>query len=260
MRSLPLLVLAVLLCANLASADPSNLGGGVLIAHHPPGLQFTSGQDWCDRYENEFAIDSCQAQNNRIDINGNVSGSVWYVLAAWDEGKEFCAAEFGLGSYTAANYSLVEYGPCGSDVLTIPTSNWPGPGEGISLAVAQEDSWSGTFLPIYYFAGYAYGEDLIPLTTDPAQQFAGFSNCAVPPVSWDASVLGGMGIRSDGTYACYGGGEGLDGGEEGLDGNGFEHDVEYIPPRNPSSTVSVYIDPAAITFGDRSGDIAQSCG
>jgi len=62
--------LALMLIVDLAGADPSILEDGVLIAHHPPGLEFTSGQDWCDRYEQEYAIDSCPEQNNRIDLNG----------------------------------------------------------------------------------------------------------------------------------------------------------------------------------------------
>jgi len=138
-------LLPLMFIADLASADPTALDDGVLIAHHPPGLEFTSGQEWCDRYEQEFAIDSCEAQHNRIDLDGHEGdGSVWYVLAAWEEAKEWCAVEFGLGEYTAANYPLVEHGPCGTGALTIPTSGWPGPGEGISIAVPADAPWSGS--------------------------------------------------------------------------------------------------------------------
>jgi len=211
-------LLPLMLMADLISADPTALDDGVLIAHHPPGLEFTSGQDWCDRYEQEFAIDSCEAQHNRIDLDGNQGdGSVWYVLAAWEEAKEWCAVEFGLGAYTAANYPLVEHGPCGSGALTIPTSGWP------------------NFVPVYFFAGYAYGEDLIPLSVDPAQNFAGFSNCAAPPETWSASALGGMGLFTDGIYACGGGGEGLDGGGDAPDGQGSDSlpmSLDWCAPRS----------------------------
>jgi len=228
MRLWSLLVspLALMLIVDLAGADPAILEDGVLIAHHPPGLEFTSGQDWCDRYEQEFAIDSCAEQSNRIDLNGyQGDGSVWYVLAAWGEAKDWCAVEFGLGAYTAANYAFVEHGPCGSGALTIPTSGWPGPGEGISIAVPADEPWSGSFVPVYFFAGYAYGEDLIPLSIDPAQNFAGFSSCATPPDTWTATALGGMGIFREGAYSCYPGGEGLDGGEDSPPG-----DIDYGPP------------------------------
>jgi hypothetical protein len=64
-------LLLVLLMPGSVLSDSSNLEGGVFIAHHPPGLQYTDGQDRCARYFQEFAIDSCSEQNTRIDLDGN---------------------------------------------------------------------------------------------------------------------------------------------------------------------------------------------
>jgi hypothetical protein len=117
-----------LLMIGTAHGDSSNLEGGVLIAHHPAGLQYSAGTDWCQRYVEEFAIDSCSEQHNRIDLDGNEGQSpVWFVLAAWTENKQWCGTEFGLGQYDPDVYAFTEWGPCSpGENLEIPTENWPG--------------------------------------------------------------------------------------------------------------------------------------
>ncbi len=213
------LILLVLLVPGSAVPDSSNLEGGVFIAHHPPGLQYTSGQDWCARYFQEFAIDSCSEQNNRIDLDGNEgAGSVWFVLAAWAEEKEWCGTEFGFAAYDSTIYVFEQWGPCFPDGsgggLQIPTAGWPGPNAGVSLSISGTP-WSGNFTPVYWFAGYAYYEGEIPLAVNPSSEFGGTANCQMPPQAFAASAFGAMGIFEDGISACP---EELDQDEGGLDG------------------------------------------
>jgi hypothetical protein len=213
------LLLLVLLMPGSALSDSSNLEGGVFIAHHPPGLQYTSGQDWCARYFQEFAIDSCSEQNSRIDLDGNQGqSSVWFVLAAWAEEKEWCGAEFGFAQYDSTIYAFISSGPCFPDGsgggLEIPTAGWPGPNAGVALSISGAP-WSGNFVPVYFFAGYAYYQGEMPLAANPSSEFGGTANCETPPQSWAATAFGAMGIFQDGTSACP---EELDGGGGGLDG------------------------------------------
>jgi gingipain R len=213
------LILLLLLTPGLAFSDSSNLEGGVFIAHHPPGLQFSAGQDYCQRYFQDFAIDSCSEQNNRIDLDGNQGQtSVWYVLAAWGEEKEWCGAEFGFAAFDSTIYGFTQWGPCfpggANDGLQLATTGWPGPNAGVSLSISSTP-WSGNFVPIYWFMGYSYYQGEIPLAVNPGSAFGGTANCETPPQSWDATAFGGMGIFQEGTYACP---EGLDGGGGGLDG------------------------------------------
>jgi len=224
------LVLLALLMPGSALSDSSNLEGGAFIAHHPPGLQYTSGQDWCARYFQEFAIDSCSQQNNRIDLDGNDGEeSVWFVLAAWDEEKEWCGTEFGFADYDSTIYVFDQWGPCPSSALAIPTPGWPGPDEGIALSL-PDMTWMGNLVPVFWFAGYAYDQGTIPLAANPASGFGGTANCATPPQAWPATSFGAMGIFQDGTYACpevLDGGGGLDGGmqPDGAEGyGGYEPD------------------------------------
>ncbi len=211
-RKLFVLFCAFGIVAGSAAADPANLAGGAFIAHHPMGMEFSSeppAGGWCQEYWDHYRIEECEDQVNRIDTANAV---IWFVLAAWAEEKEWCGTEFGLGEYDAADFFIEDYGPCWpEDGLEIPTASWPGPGEGTAIVVTGTP-WEGNFVPVYWFAGYAYEEELIPLAADPATGFAGTSNCANPPQAWAADSLGGMGLFQDGVYACP---EGLMAGGQG---------------------------------------------
>jgi hypothetical protein len=160
-----------------ALADPADLSNGVFIAHAPSSFQYTNSPptgSWCGAYTEYAAIDSCSEQINEVDTQGPV---VWYVLSAWTESKQWCGAQFGFGDYDAENFVVMEHGACfPSAGLTIPTSGWPGPNEGIALTTTDEN-WSGNFVPVYWMAGYVYGEDVIPLGPDPGSDFAGWARC-----------------------------------------------------------------------------------
>jgi hypothetical protein len=214
------------LAAGIAYADSSNLEGGVFIAHHPPGLQYSEGENWCARYFQDFAIDSCSEQNNRIDTQGD--HSVWFVLAAWSEPKEWRGVEFGFAAYDSTICALTSWGPCFPDGggLEIPTAGWPGPNDGTTLT-ASGAPWSGNFLPVYYFVSYAYYAGEIPLGVHPVTGFGGTANGETPPQAWAAAAFGSMGILEDGVSACP---EELDQGQGGLYGGGGESEPQDAYP------------------------------
>lgn len=201
--------LAVFAVCSIAGAGRNDLEGGVFIAHHPPGMLYSQATDWCQKYADELAISDCQAQNNRIDLDGNAGeSSIWYVLAAWTEPKEWCGVQFGLGQYDPDIYGFVEWEACSPRApMEIPTENWPGPNEGTAVVVTGLH-WCGNFVPVYYFAGYAYGAGIIPLSVDPTHRFGGTCNCCSTQPRrrrmWSAMAFGAMGLFRDGRYVCPG--------------------------------------------------------
>ncbi|MCK4306224.1 MAG: hypothetical protein KAY24_18430 [Candidatus Eisenbacteria sp.] len=206
------LIVALVFVVGSACADPSDLEGGVFIAHYPAALQFSSDpppEGWCQHYLDNFAIRNCEAQVNRIDTE---EGVIWFVLAAWSGDKEWCGTEFGLGNYEENIFLICDHGACyPEEGLEIPTDNWPGPNKGTAFVVTGPP-WTGNFVAVYYFAGYAYGEGIIPLDVDPTWEMAGTGNCASPSEVWSAAALGGMGLFTDGIYVCPEEGPGGGGG------------------------------------------------
>ena len=175
-----------------------NLTGGVFIFHSPPGLVYTDTEDYCATYATQWAIRSCDQQNPRVDSEDI---TVWYVLAAWDSAKHFCGVEFGLGAYDPDLCGFVDNAQCPASALISPYGAWPGPGTGVSLAAASEP-WDGNFLPVYFFAAYAYAPGLVPLSVHPGTGFGGFANCLTPPTSYPAVCFGAMGLFQDGRDCC----------------------------------------------------------
>ncbi len=203
------MVAVCLPCAPSGSADVNDLGNGVFITHHPPELEFTDpppAEGWCQLYIDDCAIDCCTEQRTRIEETG---GAVWFVLSAWDEEKAFCGVEFGFGDYDPLIFSFTDWDPCcrATGCLELSTDNWPGPGEGTAFTgISPGDDWFGNFVPVYWFAGYAYGVGEIPLGMDPATDFAGWGSCPYPPQIFDATCLGAMGILTGGQECCPDGG------------------------------------------------------
>lgn len=206
MKRVLVILVSLGLGVTCAVADSSQLGGGVLIVHQVAGLVYSIGlrpNEWCQAYL-EHPIQGCEGQNNTLEV-ATIAPAVWFVLAAWLEDKQWCGVEFGLGSYDPRLFGIAEQGPCFPESgIEIPTDHWPGPNQGTSI-VTTGAPWSGSFLPIYYFAGYAYasfGPGVIPLGANPATGFAGTANCLVPADTWPALALGGLGINTDGIYVC----------------------------------------------------------
>jgi hypothetical protein len=199
-----LLALALLgLAVGNASADPSDLTGGVFIAHYEEAVTFTvDPTDWCAEIVPYLFTDPT-LQVNQIDVE-TYAGKVWYVIAAWyDEDKEWCGTEFGFEQYDGGLFAFSEATPCypGSG-LEIPTAGWPGPGEGIAFVITDLP-WMGNYIPVMAMAGYAYGygaSTVMQLGPNPDTGFGGFGNCANPPELFDPHCFGGMGINTPGTY------------------------------------------------------------
>jgi hypothetical protein len=85
MRVALLLLVAPMVLASLAHADPDDLSGGVFIAHAPPGVVYTSNvTTWCD----STYLAECEDQVNTVAAN---TEAVWFVLSAWSEEKSLCA-------------------------------------------------------------------------------------------------------------------------------------------------------------------------
>ncbi len=190
------------LAAGIAHADPSDLEGGVFIAHHPAVLQYTSPappEGWCQHYLDNFAINDCQGQVNRIDTG---DGVVWFVLCAWAESKEWCGTEFGFGDYDAEAFLFTGHGPCFPEAgLEIPMATWPGPNAGTSIVICGSP-WSGNMVPVYFFAGYAYSTTVIGVGANPNTGRGGTGNCIAPPQVWPAATFGAMGLFTDGVFSC----------------------------------------------------------
>jgi hypothetical protein len=206
MRAVPLLLLLAAVAWGNAGADPTLLGGGAFIVHQVPQLAYSDDPptgDWCTSYA-PYAIHACDAQLNRVDVTEPIR-VVWFVVAAWLEEKRWCGAEFGFGAYSPSLFSFVGHGACfPSHGLALPTDGWPAPNEGIALATSDQ-AWSGNYVPLYWFCGYAYDigtPGVLPLAASPMTGFAGTSNCLTPPHLWPAIELGGLGINTDGIFAC----------------------------------------------------------
>jgi hypothetical protein len=198
------LALALLAGTAAAWADSNDLTGGVLITHHAQSLTYTTDvADWAAAYA-PYGINNSQDQKARID--GPLDNSVWFVLAAWDEPKAWKGVEFGFANYTASLFGLYASGPCypASGGLEIPTAGWPGPNEGTAFVATGSGSWSGNYVPVYYFAGYAYGAALgstiIQIGIDPPNNTVELSNIQSPPQIYPITPAnrGGLGINTDG--------------------------------------------------------------
>lgn len=206
-----LLVLALLgltLGANVDSikADQTDLSNGVLITHAPANFVYSAGMDWVSEYDATYAITSCAEQVNTMPITGAAtSPTLFYVIDAWQEDKLFCATEFGISADFDGQFYFTEYGTCHPSALENSTGGWPGAGEGTAV-VAAGIQFTGNYVPAYYFLGYAYYDSKIQLDVDPAQDFGGFGNCAIPAQVWDATCFGAVGIGAEsGNYCCPGG-------------------------------------------------------
>jgi len=196
-----LVLAAAAFCVSGAGGTPTDLRGAVAIAHYPAAIQFSAdppSEGWCDHYRIYHAIDACNEQVNRIDTE---LGVVWYVLVAWGSSKRFSGVEFGFAEYAAGIFTFVDYGPCyRNGGLELSTAGWPGPSEG--TAIVGLSLWRGDFVPVYHFAGYAYGPGILPLGNDPATGFAGVANGCDPPQVWPFAALGGMGCMAEGIRVC----------------------------------------------------------
>ncbi|MFC1573296.1 hypothetical protein ACFL6M_06825, partial [Candidatus Eisenbacteria bacterium] len=94
-RLIVILVFGVTLNASAADTD---LSGGAFLTHYVAGsTPETDPPEIGDADQVVSEIDTREL-------------SIWYVLAAWDEPKTFCFAEFGFGDYDADIYTFTDWG------------------------------------------------------------------------------------------------------------------------------------------------------
>ncbi len=205
-RVLVSLVLVVAAVAPI-DADPQVLHGGALITHFMYRQVRYSVQ--CEWFYEECPISDCNDQNNTVQTSGDYTAVVWFVIAAFDEDKEWCEVQFGFSNYDQSLMAFAGAQPCypPGGGIELASNGWPGPNEGTTI-VATDGPWVGNWMPVYAFHGYAYGynpPDVLQLIPDPtaAAPFGGFRNCSEPPEKWDAA-LGGLGINQPGTWVCWG--------------------------------------------------------
>ncbi len=195
MRTLFLLLLAPLLIASLAQADPDDLSGGVLLVHAPPSLTYTASASWCDSTH----LDDCEDQVTSIPTDSSKT-VVWFILSAWAEEKSFTAVEFGLGDFDEESFLFSESGLCLDHAMALYHGDWPGPNTGVAIATNTEP-WMGQLVPIFWAAGVNYAAaDTIAITENPATGHAGWASESRE--SFDAECLGALGLGIDGQPCC----------------------------------------------------------
>lgn len=188
-------------CGVIANIPDSLLNGGMLV--HSAGTGHTLGDDFCFRFEGEFAPSDCEEQGSELEFPGRELG-LFYVAAAWNGEKDLGGVEFGLGDYDSVAFQIVECGPCfpSQTGLEIQGLGWPGPNSGVTLIMEGDEVWSGDLIPIYYFLGTGTpgGVTIIELTEHPETGHAGFFNRHSE--YFPSGCLGAMGINTEGTVCC----------------------------------------------------------
>lgn len=192
-------LLALAFMGLVTGAAYADLSAGVFLAHHPAGLVYTIDTPtggWCAQCN----LQSCADQNNDNLPLGTESW-VWYVVAAFPETSTWCGIEFGL-QYTAGAPTLTAFGYCVPGAgLEIPGTGWPGAGTGTSV-VTTDLPWTGTLVPVYYFAGYSYyGPGLVQITDNFGTSGpTAFADC--DQVEYPAAAYGAIGWGMPGIDAC----------------------------------------------------------
>ncbi len=140
----------LLMVASPALAGPNE--GGVLVLHANPSLTFTSDiATYCGMSE----LDLCSEAVTTVDW---VAGRkvVFHALAAFPLGStpRLKGLSFGI-TYDPAKFVMAARGTCAD--FELPDGTWPAPGTGTG------QSWTagpqtGLLTEIYWFCGYAYGE------------------------------------------------------------------------------------------------------
>jgi len=172
---------------------------------------------------------NCRAEDLYI-YGGETGPTVWYVIAAWQEEKYWEGFEFGLGDFDSGIYGFVDWGLCEIDegsalAIYYDESQWPSPGNGLAV-VRTWGMWYGNMHPLYWFAGYAYGEGEIPIDVMPATGVASVlpvEGGAVSTTSPDR--LGAMGILTAGREVF----PGSEGNGDANDLRGFVLIVHHPP-------------------------------
>jgi hypothetical protein len=123
--------------------------------------------------------------------------SYWFFWLSED--KIWCGVQFGLGDYNPYIFYMVNGGEnCLANSLEIPTSGWPGPTTGISIAATDMPYEGNCFWGYTYYGSIGdFTPTIIPITVDPSHEFIGFGNCEAP-AGVCAAQGGSFGVYTDG--------------------------------------------------------------
>jgi hypothetical protein len=117
-------------------------------------------------------------------------------------------ASFGFGDYDGSKLQFVAYGASNDGNLEVTTGRWPGPESGTAILFTQGREPRTTVVELYWFASYAYGAVVVPLTNQPDNPGGQFT--AYDSADEDfADDFGAMGFGTPGINPC--GGPGVQG-------------------------------------------------
>ena len=202
-----------LLAPSAVTAGPHE--GGVLLTHLNPSIEYTSS---VPSYEGQSDLRDCEdaVVEGRVDEE---HAQVWFVLASFHNSPgpvQLAGAAFGFGDYDGSKLQFAAFGPSNNDGLELPSGRWPGPEEGTALVFKVGEDRRTTVVELYWFASYAYGAVVVPLTIQPHTPGGQFS---IPVNSDDlgsddpedyAVEFGAMGFGTPGMNPC-GNGPGVQG-------------------------------------------------
>lgn len=192
--SLTLALVGLALGATQSLAGPH--AHGALIVHWNEQLVYTDGGD---DYCGQSALSACDFAVTRTDPGDGSEAAVLTILAAFPGGSlpELRGATFGI-QYDP-ELSVLDWGACGDFVL--PTSGWPGSGEGVALTwnIAQT-SW---LVECAWFA--VSDESLLAASFDVIAhptQGGKFADDSVPSQLDEVEFYGSFGFLQDGSAPC----------------------------------------------------------
>lgn len=192
-RILSILLAAVLhpLCAR-GGAN----GDGGLIVHADPYIGYTASRDYCDQdFQNPG---DCLSARTQVSAAGDPV-IVWFIAAfPGNASPAVTAVQFGLDT-TVPRGSIAGRGGCGSMLLELPDSGFPGPFTGTLVSFATDYR---TFFPIYWFAVEGESGDSFGSGPYPGDNRAVFVDDGSPPAEDRISRFGSVGWGGGGENDC----------------------------------------------------------
>ena len=162
MRKVLLAVAALALMAGGVYAGPN---AGAVFVWHADQTITTTGGDVCGAMQLPATCDELVPQAVSAD------GVEWILMVlANTTDMQVSTLVWGLGQYDPGAVYIGYYGPCDpwGTALEIPTSGWPGPGEGTAVSWAP-NCWTGTMFAFYYLGAYVYAPGTVPYGPHPTQ-------------------------------------------------------------------------------------------
>jgi hypothetical protein len=194
-----------LLAPGAVMAGPHDRG--VILPHLNTSIEYTST---VSSYEGQSELRDCEEAvvEGRVDEE---HAQVWFVLASFHDSPgpvQLAGACFGFGDYDGSKLQFTAFGASNDGYLEIPTGRWPGPDSGTALVFKVGQEPRTTVVELYWFASYAYGAVVVPLTIQPDNPGGQFSvrlnsDGSGPDDPEDyAGAFGAMGFGTPGMNPC----------------------------------------------------------